>query len=44
MGILVDEGAWEAAAVQAEADCAATKGRSAFKVIEMDGGNVLWKQ
>jgi hypothetical protein len=41
-GILVDEPAYDAALQQAEA--ASRRGQSRFRVLEMDGEKVLWKQ
>ena len=43
-GILVDEPAYDAALQQAEAEAASKRGRSKFRVLEMDGEKVLWKQ
>jgi hypothetical protein len=42
-GILVDDQAYEAAVQRAEADSSSLKS-SPFRVIEMDGEKLLWKQ
>jgi hypothetical protein len=43
-GILVDERAYGAAVEQAEADATARPKSRPFRVIEMDGEKLLWKQ